>query len=328
MKDPFSELIVHLESMFSTREGTSIDPDGFITFSEDRTPCTVGAVDGSSTIILRGGNFLIGSYRAAAVIYQGHQMKEKLSTPAIPILLSLDNLNRVYEDIFREFVGETPEKPMRDMELTLQRIRVIEEMKMVTRLVENMGEGSIVLMDGTLRSTVKRLDAFMQEVFERAMEKNISIVGISKSSSLSFGKIPIVPYVQYEGERVVGNEMWTFTVMDGLGKTFLGNQNRKFGDVNVVKFNPYSQFVFRTDVLTKDENINIVLERLSQYCKDPTYLGYPYPLARVHNEVAITRGESEDMNHALMSSALERGIKDHQWRYLFQDFHDILDGGL
>lgn len=328
IKDPYTKMLVHLESIFSSQDGMSMDPDKFTTFSENRDACTIGAVDGSSTIILKGANFLVGSYRSAAVVFEGHQLKEKYSTPAIPILLSSNNMNRLYGDIFADFVGEMPDMPMRDMELTLQGIRVIEEMRMVTRLVERMGEGGIILIDGSLRSTIKRLDAFMEEIFERAMAKDISIVGISKSSSLSFGNIPIVPFVQYEGERTVGNKMWSFTVMDELGDVFKGRTAQLFGKVNVVKFNPYSEFVFRTDVLAKDTETTCVLGKLSQYCKDPSYLGYPYPLARVHNEAAITKGESEDMNHGLKNSALKRGIKDHQWRYLFQDFHDILDRGL
>ena len=327
---PFNALgdvVAQLESIFSDDAAISLEPDMFTPFSEDTCPSWLGAVDGSSTIVLSGPNFIVGAYRSAALVFNGHALSDSFFSSPAPILINTRNMKDVYRKAFTDFVGEPPERNVREPETVLQRLRVMEEMKMVAKLVDEMEPGSIILVDGSLRSTINRLDAFLEQIFQNALARNISVVGISKLSSLSLGRTPIIPYVQYEAERELSEKMWCLDIEKRMEDVIAGQQSHIFGNVNVVKFNPFSQFVFRTDVLSGDNKEN-VLKKVANYCKDPSYLGYPYPLAKVHNEVAITRGTREDMYHELKNVAMKRGMRAHEWRYLSQDFHDILDRGV
>jgi len=290
----------------------------------------LAAVDGSSAIIIRGPNFIVGAYRSCALVYRGHRQEEKLSSPFSVRCISKENMNELYHHAFSEFVGEAPERDVRDLETVLQRLRVIEEMKMISRLAEVMEEGGIILVDGALRSTINRMDAFMEGVFGRAIERSLAIVGISKSSSLSMGRVPMVPMVQLEAERLMDGpaSSWLIELDESMVEGLRQHRSHLFGAVNVVKFNPFSEFVFRTDVLVPRGDTRDVIERITQYCNDPSYLGYPYPLAAVHNEVSITRGFREDLGHEMKSMAMDRGIGGLPWRILCQDFHDILDRGV
>jgi len=328
MNKALNDVISNIKAIIPNDSESRFHADMFTPFKERSENCHIGAVDGSSTIVLKGPSFIVGIYKSAAMVFRGHELAATSTTRPVPILISKDNMNDVYGRIFSDFVGEPPQKRVRDLELALQRIRVIEEMKMVAKLVDEMDEGSIILVDGSLRSTITRLDAFMEATFKRALEKKISVVGISKSSSLSFGNTAIVPMVQYEAKRTMGNRMWCFDVGKRLDGALQGQQSHLFGSVNIVKFNPYSLFVFRADVLTYEDDVTEILRKIAKYCRDPSYLGYPYPLARVHNEVTITRGQSEDMRHHMKNIALASGIESDQWRLLCQDFHDVLDRGV
>ncbi|MDP6155876.1 MAG: DNA double-strand break repair nuclease NurA [Candidatus Thermoplasmatota archaeon] len=328
MNEALNDVISDIRAIIPDNTESRFHAEMFTPFTERPGVCRVGAVDGSSTIVIRGPSFIVGSYKSASMVFTGHELAGTTTTPTMPILISKDNLNDVYGRIFSDFVGEPPRKKVRDLELALQRIRVIEEMKMVSGLVEEMDPGSIILVDGPLRSTITKLDAFMEATFKKALEKNISVVGISKSSSLSMDNTAIVPLVQYEAKRVIGKRMWCFDVGEKFDGALRGHQSHLFGSVNIVKFNPHSDFVFRADILTDEDNETEILRKISPYCRDPSYLGYPYPLALVHNEVSITRGRAEDMHHHMKEIALTSGINSDQWRFLCQDFHDVLDRGV
>ncbi len=323
-----NDVISDIRSIIPDDKDSRFHADMFTAFKENSGICKIGAVDGSSTIVLRGPSFIVGTYKSASMVFRGHELAATSITQPIPILISKHNLNDLYSSIFSDFVGERPEKKVRDLELALQRIRVIEEMKMVSKLVDDMDKGSIILVDGSLRSTITRLDAFMEATFKGALEKDLSIVGISKSSSLSLGNTAIVPLVQYEAKRSMGNRMWCFDVGKRFHGALHGHQSHLFGSVNIVKFNPYSNFVFRADVLTNEKDKTNILRKIAAYCRDPSYLGYPYPLALVHNKVTITRGWAEDLHNRMKKIALESGIKSDQWRFLCQDFHNVLDQGV
>ena len=325
--DMLADIAADLETLFSDDMSFSIEPDMFTTFSATPDTCSLGAVDGSSTIVMKGPNFIVGAYRSAALVFNGHTLSDSFfSTPA-PVLINTRDMKDIYSNAFTDFVGVPPVLDVREPDMVLQRLRVMEEMKLVARLVDELAPGGIILVDGSLRSTVNRLDAFMEEIFQRALSRNISVVGISKLSSLSLGRTPIIPYVQYEAERMFSEKMWCLDIEERMENVLAGQQSHLFGNVNVVKFNPFSQFVFRTDILTGEKK-EVVLRKVANFCKDPSYLGYPYPLAKVHNEVVITRGTREDMYHELKNTAMKRGMKAHEWRYLSQDFHDILDRGV
>ncbi|MCK4758330.1 MAG: hypothetical protein KAS67_07755, partial [Thermoplasmata archaeon] len=63
------------------------------------------------------------------------------------------------------------------------------------------------------------------------------------------------------------------------------------------------------------------------FSNDPGYMGYPYPLARAHNNVAFSRTEVENLRHLLEREAARSGMDMGKWHLSFQNFHDILDGG-
>ena len=81
-----------------------------------------------------------------------------------------------------------------------------------------------------------------------------------------------------KGRKLYPNKPWCYSSEDGV----------------YVLFHPLSQYLFRVEI-SDDAKLN----GLVSYCNDPIYLGYPYPLALIHNDVAITYEVLADVLYSL-----------------------------
>jgi len=157
-----------------------------------------------------------------------------------------------------------------------------------------------------------------------ALEKGIHFIGISKRSTLRFNHAPLVRYVKRKGQELFGNDStWYCEIPDEQGHSQL------FGKRYIVKYHARSRYVFRTDINRFDETDPAELfGKIAQYCSDAVYLGYPYPLAHIHNQVVINRSLIEDIYYRLEAIALGQGISQLNWDDLTENFHDVLDKNL
>jgi hypothetical protein len=128
-------------------------------------------------------------------------------------------------------------------------------------------------------------------------------------------------HIKQQGEALFGKaSAWFCEIPDEKGHSQL------FGKRYIVKFHPMAAFVFRTDINRYDDvDPGELFGKLAQYCADATYLGYPYPLAHIHNQVVINRALTEDIAYRLEAIAFEHGVSSYNWDLLFQNFHEILD---
>jgi hypothetical protein len=72
----------------------------------------------------------------------------------------------------------------------------------------------------------------------------------------------------------------------------------------------------------------VIFSVLAHLSGDPAFLGYPYPLAAVHNVSRVSLSEIEDIRYKLQSRAFEKGISLSDWDLLFTDFHQVLNADL
>jgi hypothetical protein len=303
----------------------SITEDSFHEFEVSEEPFKLGAVDGGSQRILNGGSFIVGAYRAGALVFHGQQLMTPEPPPSVKVKsVSFDNRKELYSETFQNLIGEPPNEYPRELMLVLQRLRTFEEWSVAQRLIDELGEGDIILVDGSLKASINKQDILFQRIMNQALEKGIHFVGISKRSTLRFNHAPLVQYVKKKGEELFGkNKSWYCEIPDEAGNSQL------FGNRYIVKYHPRAAYVFRTDINRYDDVApQEVFGKIAQYCSDATYHGYPYPLAHIHNQVVINRALSEDIAYRLEAISFEHGISTYNWDLLFQNFHDILDKNL
>jgi len=150
-------------------------------------------------------------------------------------------------------------------------------------------------------------------VVEKALDRGVGVVGVSKSSSLHINGLPVLSLARHRA-RQLGLEAWLYPI---------GGDRHEMGDVYAACFHPGSRFSFRVDVAGVLENIG----RVARYCGDASLLGYPSPLASVHNAVAVPRSTARSLC-LMLESRLAALPSARAWPDLLTDFHSILDMGV
>lgn len=313
------------EELNSIEFKNSLSNDSFHTFESRQETFKLAAVDGGSQRILNGGSFIVGAYRAGALVFNGNDLLNREQPPGVKVQsISFENRREIYSKVFQDLIGEPPTEYPRELMLMLQRLRTFEEWSKAYQLIDQLESGDIILVDGSLKASINKLDILFQNIMNHTLERGIHFVGISKRSTLRFNHAPLIRYVKRKGEELFEpHQCWYCEIPDEK------MHSQMFGKRYIVKYHPKSLFVFRTDINRLDnEQPNRIFAKIAQYCSDATYLGYPYPLAHIHNNVVINRPIIEDIYYRLEAIALENGVSHSNWEDLFQNFHDILDKNL
>lgn len=287
--------------------------------------CTGSAavVDGGSCNIVHARSFCIGLYRCGYRIYRnGCPVEEIITDPEI-ITVSLGNAREIFLSTYLKLLAEPPEE-VPSFNQVVGRVRSLQEWDMAEQLIDKLSPSSIVLMDGSLRASVSLPHKLIQRICQKAKDKEIHLVGVTKTSTLYWGKhSPLIPIIKRMGDKAYPDQAW-FCCLSDVKKEL--SDSRWFGNIYVAKLSAVSDFAFRIDINREDEEPpENILEAIASLCRDPVYMGYPYPLAAIHNRVRIAQSEIEDFYFHLQSIALEEGIRMEDWNILFSDFHDLLD---
>jgi hypothetical protein len=298
----------------------------FRKIQEMKSDGRVGAVDGGSATVVKGRSFLIGVYRTGLVIFQNGKRIEQETLPLKLEIISQTEISQRYSSAYRDLVGEEPSEAP-EIDKMLDRLRLFSEWKLAQGLLDELTAGDMLLIDGSLKASIAPPHSFLLEITQRAKEKGIHLVGVTKTSTLYWGDhSPLIPAVVKIGERFCPNSKWFCQIS---AEELHTKSPSYFGTIHVAKLKASSDFAFRVDVNRFDPvDPNIIFSFLSNLAGDPAFLGYPYPLAAAHNLARITTGEVDDIRYRVQSKALEKGISTADWDLLFTDFHEVLNADL
>jgi hypothetical protein len=286
----------------------------------------VVAIDGGSATVLKTRSFSIGIYRAGYIIFQKGKRISENFLPLKMEIISQENKEEKYIEAYQRLVGIAPtEVPETDK--ILDRLRLFAEWGLVKELLESLESRDVILIDGSLRASIVPPYELLLEVCQSATQKDVHLVGVTKTSTLYWGKkSPLIPMVVKTSEKFCPKSKWFCRLSDI--DLVLKNPNW-FGIIYVSKLKASSDYAFRVDVNRFDSvEPEKIFSCLSYLSSDPAFLGYPYPLAAAHNRARILGSEVEDIKYRLQSKALEKGISSADWDLLFRDFHEVLNADL
>ncbi len=321
---------IEVDSGEEEKEALLLDKDlnqlSFKRIQDVRSDARVGAVDGGSATIVKGRSFLIGVYRAGSVIFHNGRRIMQETTPLTLQVISQVGLLDKYSSAYRDLTGEEPSEAP-GIDRMLDWLRLFSEWKLAQGLLDVLQEGDMLLIDGSLKATIAPPHNFFLKVTQKAKARGIHLVGVSKTSTLYWGdRSPLIPAVVKIGERFCPDSNWFCQISADELHT---KSPSYFGTIYVARLKASSDFAFRVDVNRFDQvDPNVVFSFLSNLSSDPAFLGYPYPLAAVHNLCRMTTGEVDDIRYKLQSKALEKGISTVDWDLLFSDFHEVLNADL
>ena len=283
-------------------------------------PGSVWAIDGGSCTVADGRSFQVVAYRAARVRFHGG-VTDLVDAPPLTVQgVSPDVMRTLAREALRDLCGEEPER-LPEVPRPVDALREWAEWGAVARTVVQAEPGDVVLVDGSLHGGPLVPSQVVRAVHSAALERGVSLAGVVKASTLFWGRnVPLVTLLKRRADRELGAVPWTARISTDpvFARLYVG-------EIFVAHLAPTASHAFRVDVARGPQAAETVLARLAGCARDPSFVGYPYPLARVHRAARVSGYAVADLRRSFRGSLARHGLSEDDAEVLFQDFHEVLN---
>ncbi len=268
-------------------------------------------IDGGSSEIIKSSNFSLNLIRVYYTIYQQNKRIAAKKQDFYSFVYAKNIDNELFYNV--EFVGLAndvfPNKNdllLSSLDETIKSgitranisnmsnvIRRFAELKTALYIInnfknENIGnKKDIVVLDGSLQCTFTNEKKYFDELYKTALEKNIIVCGLSKTTTLMTDK-----------GNSIANALNKFNV-DGKWLYYPVvdiKSNKHEADMAFVKLHEKSKYIFRFEIYKEQkEHIKDVVSLIAHNCKDSVFIGYPYGLIEADKNARISNNEREMM---------------------------------
>jgi hypothetical protein len=228
-------------------------------------PVEVWAVDGGQALVADARCLQVYVTRAARVLWADGATRLEDEGTLRAHLLGLGEERRALSAL------GSPVDP--DAAVDVNLLRDWGEWQAVSACVEECAPGGMVLVDGDLQPDWRVPSAWVKELAANAAERGVTLVGVTKHTSLSWGGAPLLAVLERQAVAAVGDRTgWWVPVARTRPDVGPGIQ------VVAAMLDPDALFSFRID-LPGSADPESVLGSLSAVCDDAAFPGYPYPLS-------------------------------------------------
>lgn len=201
----------------------------------------------------------------------------------------------------------------------LNLLRDWSEWELVRRCVEEEGPGGMVLVDGDLEPDWRVPASWLADLCQLAEARGVTLVGVTKHSSLARGGSPLVGQLELQAEVALGpRQRWWAPVAvrrPEIGPGFLAV---------VARLDPDAAFAFRVD-LTTTAGPATVLGQLCSLSDDAAFPGYPYPLALADRLAACPGWARQELWEELDNALAMAGVTAEVRQRAFADRHSFME---
>jgi len=296
----------------------------------------IAFIDGGSAEIIKSSNFSLNLIRVYYTIYRNNKRINAkkydfysfISTKNINNelfynveFIKLNNENNIIpnnEDLLFSSLDETIKQGIvrANISNVANVIRRFSELKTAINVIDNLDENDIIVLDGSLQCTFTNEKKYFEELYKKAMQKNIITCGLSKTTTLMTDK-----------GNSISNALNKFNIK---GKWIYNpvveiKSNNHKADMSFVKLHEKSKYIFRFEIYKEQkENINDVISLISNNCKDSVFIGYPYGLIEADRNARISMQE-KDMMVTIFSTKFGKDWEKIKQSLTNVDAHEILD---
>jgi hypothetical protein len=304
--------------------------------SDPATGVTAAAVDGGSACLLNGRSFWLVAYRAGTV---WHRDRETFAVDVDPLMLralTQSDARSAYAEALAA-AGVRRERELSDLGGVVDVLRELAEWRRAGEAVAAARAGDLVLVDGSLHPGAFLPRGLVEPVHELALDRGVDLVGVTKASKLRWGRYaPLVLRVRRRAERELGPDArWYLRVTspppeepeDGelAGDEVDDGEGVWRSEVYVARLARRGAYAFRVDAVRGHRSPQALFAVLAGLSDDPAFLGYPYPLARVHQEVSLPGHLLADLRRDLREAFLREGMSEDDVDLVMRDFHLTLN---
>jgi hypothetical protein len=274
-------------------------------------PNDAWAVDGGQGLIADARCLQVYVTRAARVRWHHGRSEVEEEGPLHAHLLGLGEE--------REALIRSGAPVPRDAAVDVHLLRDWEEWRTVARCVGDCDPGGMVLVDGDLQPDWRIPSSWLAAVLAAAATPNVTVVGVTKHSSLSRGGAPLLGLLEREAESLLGRRAcWWVPV--ARTRPDVGPGLR----VVVARLDPDARFAFRVD-LPADLDAGAVLGSLSSLCDDAAFPGYPYPLSVADRLAACPGWVRQEVWDRIRARLDQAGVAPDVQERAFADRHRLME---
>jgi hypothetical protein len=277
----------------------------------DEPPGDVWAVDGGQALVADARCLQVYATRASRVRWQGGRGVLEETGPLAVHLLGLGEE--------REALARSGAPVAADAAVDVNLLRDWGEWSAVASCVSSCAAGGMVLVDGDLQPDWRIPSSWLATLLSMAAERKVTLVGVTKHSSLSYGGAPLLGLLERRGAAALGpRACWWVPVAHTRGDTGVGIA------VYVARLDPDARFAFRVD-LAADVDPGPALAALAALADDAAFPGYPFPLS-VADRLASCPEWVRDEVWAQIEDGLDRaGVAPDVRERAFADRHRLME---
>lgn len=283
------------------------------------------AIDGSNIRVCDWSVASLNKICAGYAVYRGRVWLRTVITYDDIFLADRENYVSQFERDLKSSFG------LRDItlkETDLDRLttyfRELQEYIALKDAITSAHTGDLILYDGGF-DIFEPLRSVLEGIISEANEKGIDLLGISKSSAISWGEGVSRPFVQHTsqaGSIFLPGLPWYISLKDKNVKPL----PKWDGTTCIVRFDGHSGRAFRVDVPAYlADHIGSTLGALISHSCSAECLGYPHSLFRAHRDIRIRYQEGSLLKLELMDMLSGMGISDSQIKILMQDYHEVME---
>ena len=317
---------IHLEGIDQYLKSTGIKESDFVPIKPADFSGEIFAVDGSNAALCGWMTARVNLIRAGYAVYKGREWQRTAITfddlfLADPLLCQ-SNFDPYLEHYFGLTGIDLQES---DLDRLSSYYREMQEYLAINDALDHARPGDIILYDGSFE-VFEPLRAVLSVIFHRASEREVALLAVSKSSSLSWGQEITLPFVQHTalaGSQLYPGQAWCLSLKD---KNLAAGQGGWGGQSYVVCFCGQTSLAFRVDAPAYlSQDMVAILGNLAEHSCSAECMGYPHALFRAHRDIRITEQEAAGARQRLLARLMETGMTLGQIRMLMLDYHDILE---
>lgn len=190
---------------------------------------------------------------------------------------------------------------------------------------DQLGEGDIIVLDGSLQTAFTNESKYSSELYKQAQSKGVIVAGLSKTSGLFTSTGLSLLGAVHRLADTTSYESWFYPVAQATS-----SDHNAF--IFVVKLHPKAERVFRFEIYgpqfanMSEQDANELFAQLAGNSQDISFPGYPYGLIDA-DQFARVRDEEVDGYQVLLLSQISRQGK---WEKFAKDIragdaHDVLN---
>jgi hypothetical protein len=298
--------------------------------ADTATGVSMFAIDGGSACLVNGRSFWVIAFRTGWVRHLDRATVDEHVDPLDLRTLTMTDAKHTYAALLAS-EGIVRERELADLGGVVNVLREHDEWGKVREAIGNAEPGDVVMVDGGLHPGPFLPASFVGPIHQLALERGVDLVGVTKASKLRWGRYaPLVLRMRRLAEdRGLGEERWYAPVVAPPGSAEADDPIHLEGgpasEVYVARLAPHGPYVFRVDAVRGHRTREALFALLAGTADDPAFLGYPYPLARVHQLVSLPGHLLADLRRALRAGCLRQGLAEDEADLVLRDFHLTLN---